>query len=309
MPVVTPCGTPPKRSAFVDAVRRHLLEPGLAVPVRPDEGQAWNQHALASLLESCFAELVAPESLSGERWTDGRARLGGGYLLPDAARIARIDARPGRFWLLEDGAPIGTIELYLDARGFSLVPMSSLYVRPGRRRRGTATRALTAAADAAVEGGHLGLSLGTEWVWQDALRFYFGRGLWVEGWHRDLRLAVLPGRPKWWFEDAGDEARMGLESEPAGAAVATRRGDAITVDPGTIGAAELRTFFVRLALAGWPLVRSAAEWKNRPEPKEGRTPESLAAQILEFEADARRRGYLVATATDPSLERWAANHP
>ena len=56
-----------------------------------------------------------------------------------------------------------------------------------------------------------------------------------------------------------------------------------------------------LALAGWPLIRSAETWEQRHNWSDAGQPEGLAYKIEIFEAVDRRRGFDVRTPRIPGL--------
>lgn len=62
------------------------------------------------------------------------------------------------------------------------------------------------------------------------------------------------------------------------------------------------TLALHLALAGWPLVRSAELWERRHDSSDMGMPEGLAYKIAVFEAVDRERGYDVRCPRIPGLD-------
>jgi len=230
-----------------------------------------------------------------------------------------LDPRTDKFrrpyWLLYGNDRAGTLAIESQLLGRSDVSISSLYVRPDLRRRGIATRALDVAHEAVVSAGAGGLLISTNWCWQQAVRFYARRGLWVRNWKHSL---VFVRRDNLWpyrVEIDDRTARFNvlcegtwtplLEAEnrgvvlgwtelPACAALRERFHHAHSLAPGT--------FALHLALEGWPLVRAADLWERREWWSDVGMPEGLAYKITVFEQIARANGYDVRTPRIPGVE-------
>ncbi len=297
------------RAAFDRLVASGLVE---RLSDEPEDARRWMDCDLASLAENLLFEVVDPWALGEEE----RAEL--------QRRIERDDfrVRPPHdddwlrtpFWLLDQGERVGTIGLTHRQLGSPFVTVSSLYVAPSRRRRGTASRALREARDAVVRAGAVGLRVPTSWTWQAAVRFYLTRRLWVRNWKHQLVFTSNSELPDWTIEIGEAEARFGIAGDDSGQPliVAARDGDRLgwreLAGMGALRAVRSEvaheapgTFALALAVEGWPLVRSDEHWARRRNHSDGGEPEGLAYKIEIFEAVERRYGFAIRTPRIPGL--------
>jgi GNAT superfamily N-acetyltransferase len=300
--------------ARILAICARLAQDGVVEPLadRPDDERAWNGWELASLVEGNFGRLVDVGSLDDDQrtqweikanWDHRPLRLpyGSEYMLPH--------------WLLEDGVRVGTVSFATMFRALSLLDVSSLFVAPAARGRGTARRALEAAYRTALGAGASGLVLSTNWTWQSSVRFYLQVGMWVRMWKRALQLMWSPDLPAYRVEMGARQARFlvetgsgsepWLEAEPHGerlgwTELAAFRALAEDKVPPEAWHEAPGTFALHLALAGWPLIRSDEQWRQHRYADAG-PPEALAYQIEVFEAIARRDGFVVPTPRIPGV--------
>lgn len=273
----------------------------------------WRAMDLASVVESCFGERLIIDDVDDatvDRWAE---RLRGHFCVPPLSCPLERDETEACFYLLEGGAPVGTVRLAAPSYSGPWLFVHSLYVLPEHRRRGCASRLLARAAEAAARQGLQGVRLGTSWTWQESLRFYAAQGFQVYMWKHDLQLVLLPGsRPR--FETHADEARLELrdpDDQLQASLTARRDGDRLVLEPFETDDIELAhrapgTLALHLALAGWPLVRSEAEWARRYDWSDAGQPEGLAYKIGAFERVAREAGWRVDTVEIPGLARWLA---
>lgn len=284
-------------------VERRLLAAGLVRVVDPtsdEETSGWTACDLASVVEGCFHVRIEPFALDDgerQRWLD---RLGDSYEVPDPA----LDRAFLRYlWLVDGGAPIGTIALPVSSLGRTELPVWSLYVHPERRGRGIAARALRIAHETAREVGlRDGVVLDTHWVWQRSVRFYLGLGMWVVGWKRSLTFRWVDALGPHQILESPDRITLAVEERGALRPwlEATRSGDALALYEHEAlperGRREAHaTLAVALATRGWPLVRSPEHWARRHASMDVGEVEGLAAKIAIFEATAREHGWDVRT--------------
>jgi hypothetical protein len=166
-----------------------------------------------------------------------------------------------------------------------------------------------------VLGKHnLGLRLATKWSWQRTVKFYVKLGLWVYMWKRNLDFIWDPETPAPHIEIGPETAAL---SVPLGNSHVTllrayRRGDRLRLkdapaeieEEKRIGEAywlATSTLSLALALEGWPLVRSRAEWRRSYYADAG-APEALAYNITIWEAWEKHMGWIVDTPRIPGLE-------
>jgi len=97
-----------------------------------------------------------------------------------------------------------------------------------------------------------------------------------------------------WFEAEPHGDRLGWRELPAYRALAQDK------NPPEAWYDAVGTFALHLALAGWPLIRSAELWRERRYADAG-PPEALAYKIEVFEAIARRDGFVVKTPRIPQV--------
>ncbi len=129
-----------------------------------------------------------------------------------------------RYWLLEAGRTVGTIALGRPFLGSAWVRVSSLYVVPQARGRGTARRSL-AEVQRALGGHWRGIRLETGWTWQKSLRFYLRAGFWVRMWKRDIELYAGLGVPAPRVELGTRAATLWVDVEGERIALATAERD------------------------------------------------------------------------------------
>jgi GNAT superfamily N-acetyltransferase len=299
--------------AHVLAICARLTHDGVIEPLAetPDDERAWNGWELASLIEGNLGQRIDVGTLSDDQRAQWEER-------------ASWDHRPLRrphneyklpHWLLEDGVRVGTISFATMFRAFSLLDVSSLFVAPAFRGRGTARRALEAAYRAALDTEADGLVLSTGWTWQASVRFYMRIGMWVRMWKRALQLTWSPDLPAYQVEigdslarflvETGSGLEPWLEAEPRGEILGWTELDAYRAlgedeYPPEAWHDAVGTFALHLALAGWPLIRSDELWRDRRHADFG-PPEALAYKIEVFEAMARREGFVVPTPRIPRV--------
>ncbi len=291
-----------------------LVRGGGLRPVGLGEGRRFALWELASLAELALGETVEPEGLTvgGERRV--RKRLGSA-----GREYVHEEAWSRRYWLTERSAIVGTVAVDTWPSGWDCLRISSLYVHPGARRRGRALAALTGVYDAVRAAGLNGVRLETHWCWQEAVRYYLARGMWVAHWKHGLTLEWVAGRPRYEVVGSGEELvfRVWLDGQWVPLLVAGRSGGRLVLrqvePPGRrgerAGGADLRfsavaTFALHLAVRGRPLVRGPEEWERAPESCDVGEPEGLAYRIRGFERVAREDGWRVVTpgpVVDPEL--------
>ena len=296
-----------RRRSGIDACCRQLVAEGVVEPLSEDaeDTKSWNLVELTSLIEGNFhvqldlTHLTDEERLAYERRTsfDGDPLVSphGAYRIP--------------FWLLVDGRRAGTIAIDTMYLG-SLLSVSSLYVDPATRRRNVARHALEAVYRAALANGAGGIRLDTRWTWQPSVRFYARIGMWVWMWKRSLVFTWQPELPPYRVEIGEAEARFLIQQDDRWRVVVTARNlgerlgweEDLPPEPIELSHCIAGTFAVHLALAGWPLVRSAGTWENRYNWSDAGDPEGLAYKIEIFEAVDRERGFDVRTPRIPGLQ-------
>jgi GNAT superfamily N-acetyltransferase len=220
------------------------------------------------------------------------------------------------YWLIDRGERAGTIALSTSYGGLGMVTVSSLFVLPSRRRRGIAGRALQRVQATVRAHGERNLRVPTYWTWQPAVRFYLDLGLWVMNWKDSVVFAFRDDLPAWRVEEASATLRFSTGDEPV--LEASREGDRLvwTELPALAALsharAELRhraiaTFALALAVRGFPLIRSPAQWAERHRSADGGEPEGLAHKIETFEAWEHECGHDVRTPRIPGLAYHAWN--
>jgi GNAT superfamily N-acetyltransferase len=178
--------------------------PGLR-PVSFGEGRRFGLWELASLAEGALGVCVDPDSLTVSSEKRLRGRLGA------AGRehgLGRGDDFRRRYWIWMPGSgrgregasergPVGTIAVDTWPIGSGALRISSLSVHPVARRKGLATAALDTVYEACRAAGLDGFRLDTYWTWQQTVRYYLGRRLWVTSWQHALGLARLSYLPQY----------------------------------------------------------------------------------------------------------------
>lgn len=288
-----------------------LLADGVIAPVADDDDdrRRWLDCELCTLVEHRFDQTIDPALLTREaRETWSRVALA-----PDERLIA-----PGRdgyraaFWLLDGGARAGTIALASSMLGRSRLDVSSLYVVPTRRARGTAFRTLRQLQAAVVAAGHAGIRVATHWTWQAAVRRYLLRyRMWAWSFKRSIDFTWATDLPPHVISVGDRHARFAVEhaGEELTVLTATHDGAWLTMieDEGATSRAAdgLRfyarsTFAVALALHGWPLLASTSEFDEAAGGDIGGPP-VLARKITIFEGLDRKHGFTVRTPRIPGL--------
>jgi len=290
----------PESLSFPDIERVHqtLSDGGLIEPLTlggADEA-TWLDCELSSLAENRLGERADPMRLDDETregWLK-RATVESLYR-PSDRDIDRC------YWLVDGGVRVGTVALATDLLGSDAIRLASLYVAPSFRGRGIGRRILRATRDAAGEE-NLGMRLTTSWAWQRTLRLYISLGMWVRAWKREIELSWCADESPPILEASSDlEVRLTCEERGALVEIARARrsedqlllrfSDGLTPSASTTATSTLALL---LALRGWPLVRSAADWRAHHLADAG-APEGLAYRIMVWEAWDRSHGYKVDT--------------
>ena len=308
-------------AAHMELVREGHLE--LVAQGGVDE-RTWLDCDLAALAENRIGDLHGPFRLTDERRAAWEARV----TMDIAEPIAERSEWEQCYWLIDEGQRAGTVALSNDTFGGRYARLSSLYVMPSHRGRGTGERAMRRIRAALARQG-LGVRLDTHWGWPRAVRFYLRIGMWVSQWKRDLAFLWDPRTPDPTIRIAGDDATIEVDVG-SGARVlarAHRRGDALEMDDrgerfeerskdhrlGLAPWLACSTLCVAIAREGWPLVRSQADYE-RSYHMDGSAPEALAYKIQAWEAWDRKAGFDALTPRIPGLsyptwdelsERWA----
>jgi GNAT superfamily N-acetyltransferase len=293
-----------------DVSHERLTAAGLVAPVElggRDE-RLWLDCDLASLAENRLGDRTDPHALDERRraeWTL-RATSESVGTLEERSEYERA------YWLLEDGRRVGTVAVASAAWGKRTLRISSLYVFPEARSRGVGGRALERLRRAIADMG-FGMRLETNWSWQRTVRFYVRMGMWVALWKRELEFSWSAERPAPIIEVGEREATLAVHYGTTARVVvrARRSAEALELEG---PARELErdehisdaywlatsTLALSLALAGWPLVRSAAAWRDSRFCDLG-APEALAYKISIWEAWDRKHGWQLATPRIPGL--------
>lgn len=282
-----------------------LLAEGSLGRVEPEDERLWTDCDHASLAENRLGDTTDPRTLDDARRLLWEERVTDEPLAKPSKR-ERWGIRC--FWLLDSGAPVGTIALARSAQGSTLLRMSSLYVFREHRGRGVGTRALGAVLEAL--GRHdLGMRLDTSWPWHDTVAWYLRRGMWVRSWKRDLELCRTVAMPAAILTFEENRASVGarVDGEFLELVVAEREGDTLTsfetlpLNERTRQVEWLADSTLSLALAvrGWPLVlpgKSADKWGGDAGP-----PEAIARRIVLWEAWYEKRGWQSTAPRIPGL--------
>lgn len=274
-------------------------------PVAFGEGRRFALWDLASLAEGALGQCVDPDSLTvaGEkRW---RLRLGSA-----GREHARSDNFRKRYWIcLPDSrhGPVGTIAVDTWPMGAGALRVTSLYVHPVARRKGIASAVLDAVYAACLAEGLHGFRLDTYWTWQQTLRYYLGRGLWVTSWKHALGLARLSYLPRFEVRQSADELTF-LATDSVGAMapllVAGSAGGRLYLreteqyrrmadERDAVRLYARSTLALHLATRGRPLVRGEEERARAHWSGDIGEPEGLAYKIGVFEEMAREDGWRV----------------
>ena len=185
-------------------VHETLRTAGLVAPLDlddPEDVRRWVHCDLASMVEGCFDVRLDPLALGQAERDAWLGRLRGSYRLPDPRREDTWNQEwfGHRYWLLDGGAPVGTVQIPLTLTARRLLSVNSLYVLPPHRRRGAASGILEALDDAARRQSIPGIRIDAHWTWHRSIRFYLARelldleagtrGEHDEGEHEDQRAA------------------------------------------------------------------------------------------------------------------------
>jgi hypothetical protein len=299
----------------IETTHRRLVASGVLEPLElggTDELE-WADCELASLAENRLGERLdldtGPRALDPDRRARWRSEATTErFVRPSTRHLERC------YWLLEQGRRVGTVALGTSTLGGERLRLSSLYLSPQNRGRGTARRALACIRDFLGEHER-GVRLETEWTWQAALGFYLRAGMWVRMWKRDLELWAQAGLPAPAIEIGGDRAELTAEigGERIVLVRAARDGQRLAsfedafrgAEPPEAGLAPIAwdastTLAVALAVRGWPLLADPETWKRGWHGDAG-NPEGLADRIVCWEAWAHHHGWRVDTPRIPGL--------
>lgn len=291
----------------VGRVHEALVTGRVLVPVKRgrEEQRLWADCELASFAENRLGEFGDPftaDPRARERWTTA---------CPEASLLhPRKREYQACYWIVRQGERAGTLALGRSCFG-DFVHAYSLYLRPPYRGKGIMADTLRRVF-AELAAQDLGLRLEVDWTWQNAVRFYLRRGLWLRSWKHALAFVWRPGRPAPILSVGDDAASVAarLEGKTIVLARAQRRGDRLVTcrgDPRPPRAlrqlmGEARsTLALALALKGWPLIRSHDHWE-RSRWGDLIHPEALASRIQLWEAWAVLQGWRVETPRIPGLD-------
>jgi GNAT superfamily N-acetyltransferase len=293
--------------AYHELIEARVLEP---LSADAKDSQRWLDWDLASVIEGHFHQLVDVSSLSAEDRAGWMVRT----KYPDVSLHDPRAEYSKAYWLLDAGERVGTLALDIVFPSSRFQGISSLYVRPDRRRRGITGRALAALKVEALAAGLRGLRIETNWTWQPAVHFYIHLGLWVLNWKHALVFVWHGGLARHRVEMAGRKAiflvqhegawHPLLEAENQGECLGwTELADyeALRVPLGEGYHLAPGTFALHLAVSGWPLIRSPELWAQRYDWSDAGMPEGLACKIAVFECIDRDHGYPVRAPRIPGL--------
>lgn len=248
------------------------------------------------------------ENKSEDRHEDGRGAGDDHSHRQEDRRDHRRDGAPGQ-------GPVGTIAVDTWPTGAGALRIWSLYVHPVARRRGLASAVLDTVYEACRAEGLHGFRLDAYWTWQNSVRHYLNRGLWVTSWKHALVLSRLSYLPRYEVREYGRELAFLVTAGPATPAsgspemmpllVAGSEGGRLRLRETTEGCALMRdqrdavrlyarsTLALHLAVRGRPLTRGEAEWAEADGWGDLGEPEGLAYKIGVFERVAREAGWRV----------------
>jgi GNAT superfamily N-acetyltransferase len=289
---------------MMDVEHEDLVQSGLVEPVEIGgvEERLWLDCDLASLAENRLEDRTDPHVLDAVKRAAWRERATTEREYPLASRSEYEVC----YWLREGGERVGTLAVGTTAVGGRAARVASFYVFPSHRGRGVGQRALARLTEI-LSHQRLGIRLETAWSWQRTVRFYLQAGMWVYMWKRDLSLSMSPNMPVHHIEVGEREASIAVRVDGGEIVLqrATRRGEVLELHemPDTLRKDErlggawwqaTSTLSLALALAGWPLVRSAEEWERSYFADAG-PPEALAHKIQIWEAWDKDHGWTVET--------------
>ncbi len=296
---------PDEVSPAVIGVHGALIADGLIEPLVLGGGEetTWLNFELGSLAENRMGDPTSPAHLDEARRA---AWLRGATSEPLYAPSTRDLERC--YWLLDRGERAGTVALAVDLLlDRSNIRLSSLYVLPAHRGHRLGRGIVLALAHRAAAIG-LGMRLTTSWAWQRTVRLYAAMGFWVRMWKHDLDLLLDVRDPYPIVRIDGDEASLSIDRGGVLHVLvrATRRGSLLAIetngdDGSELGLRARSTLALHLALAGWPLIRSARHFAEVSWADAG-APEALANRIRIWEAWDRAHGYRVETPRIPELD-------
>lgn len=276
------------------------------------ENERWVDRELAAMVGAWHHIEVDPTGFDD----DARARCHA--LLSRDFRVVSVTPERAfhtRWWITSQGREAGTLAT---ARfvGAGALPVFSLYVDPAMRRQGLASDAVALAEQAARAAGLKGLTVEKPWAWTASLRWLLARGFRVRHWKRAITLQrgahTPPGELRFERDTATYLSRRGgtrealyharrmgellewTRTEACSAALldATRIEEALDAEA---------TLALALALEGFPLVRSEAHWQRSAAERDVGGPESLARQIVQWEAAHRLRALPLRTPRIPGV--------
>lgn len=276
------------------------------------ENERWVDRELAAMVEAWHHIEVDASDFRD----DDRARCHA--LLSRDFRVVSVAPERAfhtRWWITSQGREAGTLAT---ARfvGAGALPVFSLYVDPAMRRQGLAADALALAEQSARAVELKGLTVEKPWAWTTALRWLLARGFRVRHWRRSITLQRGAHTPPGEVRFDGDvatylsrrgSARVALyHARRSGELLEWTRTDACSealLDPSRIEEAldAEATLALAVALEGFPLVRSEAHWRRSAVERDVGGPESLARQIVQWEAAHRLRGLPLRTPRIPGV--------
>ena len=282
--------------------------------VTPDEIERFWLWELASTVEGALGELIDPDALSVAEARGWCERVGW------PSTVYRYDERfSSQYWLLGEQGIVGTVGAGNFPRGGGALPVESLYVRPGDRRAGHATRALETMYLSAVAEGLGGICLETNWSWQPAVQYYLNRGMWLWNWKHSLAFVRLTQLPRWELVRSADALTFCVERSSGLLPLLTARRNGsrlvLTEAPlyNRLKSKDSRwmllhnaraTLALCAAVEGRPLVRSDAAWDEASRYADCGEPEGLAYKIQIFERVARDNGWRVTTPVIPGIPSY-----
>ena len=300
--------------ATLQPVYDELIHSSVLAPVGhdDDEQRLFVDFELASLAEHRLGDNTDPRSIHKAGRADWLAR---------AAQDDSVFPLPRKtewyrkcFWLLDNGKRVGTIALTEPMGSIgAMARCSSFYLLPEFRGLGLGSRIMIHVLRSLCTHG-FSLRLDTDWTWQRTVRFYRRLGFWVYHWKRNLDLIWTSKWPIPRIEVGSAEASLSVRRGDSEVTLvrAHRKGDRLELeqapseweDDDEIGDAyfsAIPTLSLELAMHGWPLVRSAEQWKENYYADSG-PPEALAYKITIWEAYARSKGWIVETPRIAGLE-------